>query len=172
MKKKILGIALVAMSLVSFTGMAQTDTKDNTVKQENACVKKDGRKMRPNPFEGLQLSDAQKAQLKQLNEKCKTERKQMKEARKENRKAEAAKDRTSRLEAKKAYLEQVKAIVGPEQYVIFLENSFLQKGDMKKGYDKPGFSKGDRSKKMKDGKGPKAHRGDKDRRGTDKNRKG
>ncbi len=177
MNKKILGIALAAMSLVSFTGMAQNVTKDNNVKQEKVCGKKDGKrdgKVRPNPFDGLQLSDAQKAQLQQLNDKRKAERQQMKEARKENRKAEAAKDLTARQNAKKAYLEEVKAIIGPEQYVIFLENSFIQKGDMKKGPNKAAMAKGDRSKNknMKDGKGLKAHRGDKARKGSSENQKG
>lgn len=66
MKKKILGLALVAISLVAFNGNAQTTTTDNTPSQENVKGKKgdrQGRRDKVNPFDGLNLTDAQKTRL-------------------------------------------------------------------------------------------------------------
>ncbi|MDE6654692.1 MAG: hypothetical protein K2K37_09940, partial [Muribaculaceae bacterium] len=48
-----------------------------------------------------------------------------------------------RRASKKSYLDEVKAIIGPDQYVVFLENMYLNGG-------------GDRG-----GKGMRQHRGDK-----------
>ena len=67
MKKKILGLALIAMSVVTFSGMAQTTNKDNNVKKENIKGKKADKQVRRNqvnPFEGLNLTDAQKTSPK------------------------------------------------------------------------------------------------------------
>ena len=36
--------------------------------------------------------------------------------------------RAERRASKKAYLEEVKAIIGPDQYVVFLENFYLNGG--------------------------------------------
>lgn len=150
MKKRILGIALITLSLVSFAGVAQNNNNANTTKQEKVCSKKGDRKdmkARPNPFDGLQLSDAQKTKIQQLDEKRKAERQQMKEDRKEHRKAEANKDATARREAQKAYLNEVKSILTPEQYVSFLENSYMQKGGMKHDHRKASFGKRQKGEK-------------------------
>lgn len=83
MKKKILGLALIAMSVVTFTGMAQTTNKDNNVKKENIKGKKADKQMRRNqvnPFEGLNLTDAQKTQLQNLDTQRKAARDQQMKA--------------------------------------------------------------------------------------------
>ena len=72
MKKKILGFALVAMSFVGFTAMAQTTPDPTAPRQENVREKKADKKERRqqvNPFEGMTLTDSQQAQLQQLDSK-------------------------------------------------------------------------------------------------------
>lgn len=132
MKKKILGFALIAMTLTAFNGMAQNpDNNNTTAKQE--CVKgkkADKQECRKQlcPFDGLNLTDAQKTQLQQLDNKRKAARQEQTQARKD-KKQEMKNDRLAeRQAAKKAYLEEVKAIIGPDNYVVFLENFYVNGG--------------------------------------------
>lgn len=130
MKKKVLGIALLAMSFVGFSAAAQTPATNAPSQQES--VKKgdrQGRKAQVNPFEGMNLSDAQQAQLKQLNEKRQSERQARKQTRKDEKQRNDSARMAERRNEKKSYLDQVKAIVGPEQYVVFLENFYVSGGN-------------------------------------------
>lgn len=131
MKKKIFGTAIVALSLTAFAGNAQTPAADNGTQcgTSQCCKQKSDKqsccgKQAVNPFDGLNLSDAQKTQLEQLKEKCQS-------ARAEKAKAQKA-DRQNRADArraeKKQYLEDVRAILGTDQYVVFLENMVLNGG--------------------------------------------
>ncbi len=60
MKKKVLGLALMAMALVGFNGMAQNNSQKNaqSCKAQTECtkgskgMKKEAREMK-NPYEGL-----------------------------------------------------------------------------------------------------------------------
>ena len=172
MKKRILSIALIAMSLVSFTGFAQ-NAANNTeeIQKENVMGikgdKKDGRpdkkrsdkkgkgkmdrgdrkggrmeKMRKgDPFADMNLSDSQRQQLNQLNSERKAAREQKMAARKETKQRNDSARMAERRADKKDYLNKVKAIVGPEQYVVFLENVYVNgnggnqhKAMMKKGH--------------------------------------
>lgn len=145
MKKKILGLALIAMSFVTFTSMAQSNSSDSsTTRQEKVNTTKENRKgNRPekNPFEGMNLTETQKSQLKQLDEKRRTEHRQKAEARKAEKTAKAGKNNQAdkaakmaeRRAARKAYLAEVKAIIGPEQYVVFLENMYADNGGHRHG---------------------------------------
>lgn len=139
MKKKILGLALIAMSFVTFTSMAQSNSSDNsTTRQEKVKTTKENRKgNRPekNPFKGMNLTETQKSQLKQLDEKRKAEHRQKAEARKAEKtaKADKAAKMVERRAARKAYLAEVKAIIGPEQYVVFLENMYADNGGHRHG---------------------------------------
>ena len=101
MKKKVLGLALVAMSLAAFNGSAQnTTTADNTVCKENrictknadcknqvSCIKgeRQARMAKADPYAGLTLTDSQKAKLEQLDNKCRTARKEQAQARQEKK---------------------------------------------------------------------------------------
>lgn len=75
MIKKILSAALVAISLVAVPSIAQTSNsgKDSKMKPQRECVEKGckfkerGGKIRANRYEGLNLTDAQKQQLAQLD---------------------------------------------------------------------------------------------------------
>ena len=86
MKKKILGLAAIAMSLIALPSVAQNkknnDGRKKEARIENTQCTKDFKKgdRATCIFEGLTLSDTQKDQLKQLNEKQLADRKARKEA--------------------------------------------------------------------------------------------
>lgn len=134
MKKKILGLAAIAMSLIALPSVAQnkknSDGRKKEARIENTRCTKDFRKgdRACCIFEGLTLSDTQKDQLKQLNEKQLADRKARKEALRADRQRNDSTMRAERRASKKAYLEEVKAIIGPDQYVVFLENFYLNGG--------------------------------------------
>lgn len=133
MKKKILSLALVAMSFVTFSSMAQTATSAaDSNKKENVCREKaDCQQKREcrNPFAGLNLTEAQQAKLKELNDRRKTEKLEAAKARKESKQRLDSTRVADRRASKKAYLEEVKAIIGPDQYVMFLENFYVNGGN-------------------------------------------
>lgn len=145
MKKKILGLAFVAMSLIAFNSNAQTDassggttqetvvkSKKDVRKSDNKFDRKDGlrfdkknRADRMNPFEGINLTEQQQSQLKDLYTKRREARKQEAQTRRENKQANDSTRMAQRRRDRKSYLEEVKAIIGPDNYVIFLENAYL-----------------------------------------------
>ncbi|MBO5454946.1 MAG: hypothetical protein J6A20_00310 [Muribaculaceae bacterium] len=170
MKKKILGLALVAMSFVTVNSIAQTPNQNNTchVNKENAICKKGNANGVCNqkqvcPFDGLNLSDAQKDQMKQLKAKRDAARAEMKKADKADKQRRDSAKMADRRNAKKEYLEEIKVILTPEQYTMFLENFYINGGNhhakaFKNGKDMK--FKGDRKGKPgKDGKRKHAHRG-------------
>lgn len=78
---------------------------------------------RCNAFEGLNLSDQQKSQLKALGQDCKAQRDK------------------KQCDGRKERLAKIKTILTPEQYTQFLENNFVQGGnrhgkDMKRHHGK------------------------------------
>lgn len=141
MKKKVLGLAIAAMSFVAFSGMAQTPTtaesncasaadcpQKECVKKEcskKECCKLDKKGRRgaiANPFEGINLSADQQAKIKQLDERRREARKQKAADRKAAKhQADSAHIAAFKAE-RKAYLGEVKEILGPENYMIYLEN--------------------------------------------------
>lgn len=133
MKKTIASIALAAIALVSFNTFAQTADNATCDKAKCAgkeqCAKmkgdKEGRRQSVDPFAGLTLNDTQKAQLSALKDKQRAAKAEMKEKKQKEDSAARTERRAARQQAKRQYLDEVKAIVGPDQYVIFLENFYL-----------------------------------------------
>ena len=72
-------------------------------------------------FEGVTLTPEQQSSVKALNEKYAQARKDGKKAKAEAKKQE----RKDFKETKKAYLQEMKDILTPEQYVVYLENIVL-----------------------------------------------
>lgn len=138
MKKKIFGIMVMAMALVATPAFAQ---KNNTKAKKEVRTE---RQMSPRGeagfaaalFDGINLTDAQKNQLKELREKQREQRKAKMQAYKEqfkemkqDEKANRGRRDSTMMAARKAerqdYLNSLKSILGEENYVKFLENSFL-----------------------------------------------
>lgn len=144
MKKKILGLAIVALSMVSFTTMAQTpDGVPSPEKKEcqapgkeckgpkkdckgkgKDCKAKQGRGQR-DPFAGLSLTDAQKQQLSDLKARRDSMRAQKAQAARADRQHKDSVDMSQRRADRQQYLAEVKTILGPDQYVVYLENLVL-----------------------------------------------
>ena len=143
MNKKIIGMPLAAASLLSLNGFAQTQTTTGNApnkecvagkcNQTSQATGKKEKRAKANPFDNLNLSDSQKAQLQQLGEKKKAERMQQSQAKKENKMRNDSAKIADRRSDRKEYLEEVKAIIGPENYVVFLENFYVNGGSQRHG---------------------------------------
>lgn len=125
MKKVILNLAFASLSLFTFSAMAHQpscgqscgnscdSTKCENVGNHNQCGQHNNACDRPQrpaiscPFEGIELTDAQKEQLKAIMPKCERN--------------------TTQHQAMPAacpdFLAKIKEILTPEQYVQFLENT-------------------------------------------------
>lgn len=143
MKKKIFGIAAAIMALVAINASAQTsdtNTANNCTNGQAKCKKAekcDNQKGKcVNPFDGLNLTDAQKQSLKDIKKpsckkdsSCTKANKECTKANKECTKAdkkEMKAERAQRMKtARKEYLSQIQQILTPEQYQQFLENNFV-----------------------------------------------
>lgn len=144
MKKFIVALAAVAMT----AGIANAqDTKTQKCDGPQACNSQQcgnpgDCKKAYCPFDGLNLTDAQKAQIKEIRAKqaeaCKANCPD-KQAKKDAKKAEKQARREARQQARRDFLAQVKTVLTPEQYIQFLENNFVN-------------SKGDRQGPRPDGK--------------------
>lgn len=172
MKKTVLGLAIAAMSFTAFSTMAQTTACNNTASCNNeqvcttnaACTKVDavctGGECAL--FDGLNLTDTQKAQLQKLNANRRIARELMAKARKETKMRDVQAARADRRASKKQYLEEVKAIIGPDQYVTFLENVYINGVNGQRPGNKAAFAKENRGKAhaMRPGKGDRKLRRD------------
>lgn len=132
MKKKLLALALVVAAGMSVASAQcpkeNCDRQKCTEKKcdDNRCANRECKAACP--FDDLNLTDAQKTQLKALGEKNRAEKKECQNACKEARKAAAKEACEKRKGCKESYLKEVKAILTPEQYVTFLEQSYVRAG--------------------------------------------
>lgn len=150
MKKKIFGLAVIAISLVSANSFAQTPNKDKVCTDQSCQAqqlkpKKD--KKAPCPFEGLNLTDAQKAKVKEIGAKRQAARADMKKTQKAEKQRLDSAQFARRNEVMKIYLDEIKGVLTPEQYVMFLENSYINANA------RPGKGFNPQGKGMKDNKG-------------------
>lgn len=126
MKRKIFSLLFVTISTIMFSSYAQGHTTNDTTQACEKCCKFDKKgkqhKMRHfNPFEGIELSDVQKEQLKNLHQK---RRENMKDFRNKKNEGDTCKIKSPR-EMRRKQLDELKNILTPEQYVQYLENSFI-----------------------------------------------
>lgn len=143
MKKLMIAMATVAMT--ASMAFAQTETesccaqKDGTKTEQ--CPQRSGKKFdkqRVREFEGLNLTDAQKEQIKTIKEEQKTKAQAARQA----KQAQKAAKKEARQSARKEYLTKIKAVLTPEQYVQYLENAATRadkgmKRDMRKMETRP-----------------------------------
>ncbi len=155
MKKKILGFALIAM-LAVLPAVAKDNSAKDAKKDAPCCTKTDCKKEGPkalNPFEGLNLTEAQKTKLAELRKNRAEQAKANKEQAKADKDKAKSENRQARQNGKRDFLKEVKAILTPEQYVQFLENEFVNQGP------RHNFNKKDQ-KGPRDGKQHKGQRPD------------
>ncbi|MDE5568959.1 MAG: Spy/CpxP family protein refolding chaperone [Muribaculaceae bacterium] len=156
MKTKVLALAALLFAAGSSVCFAANDNDNKDCKkQATECTKqkkcdKECRKVM-NPFEGLNLTAEQQTKLDALKQNCpmKADRQKVDKQDKKDMKSEMM---AKRVQCKRDFLAQVKNILTPEQYVQFLENSFVNgqnrhgKMDHHKGkmnFKKDHASKGD-----------------------------
>ena len=180
--KKLIVSTMLAMGILAMnSAYAQGDKKEacDNCKKTEQCQKAKAKGMKiakagANPFEGIQLTDAQQARLKELyqglgpvvltkeqQEKIKENKNLTPEQRnqlKEERKAQ-------RVQAKKNYLKGVKETLTPDQYIIFLENCYMAAPDGRIGINQP-VKRDAKVKKIHEGKERKSHDG-KDKKAKD-----
>lgn len=164
MKKAILSLAIAALAFSSLPAFAQApDNNGKACENPTECTqarkgRHDNGPKASNPFEGITLTDAQKASLEALRTKraeaCKA-------ARAEKQKSDSARMATRKAERKakaRARLDEVKAILTPEQYVVYLENIVIDQ-------PAPRHDQGDKARRSHGNNGGKDGRKDGHRRG-------
>lgn len=144
MKKKVIGFIVAIAAITSGSVFAQNKTDQNNGKPQTECCntakegkKGKGEKKGPkfNAFEGIQLTADQQQKLqvlrqglgpvkltKEQKENLKKENKNLTDEQKKQKKTERKAQKSA---AKKNYLNGVKGILTPDQYVMFLENVYL-----------------------------------------------
>lgn len=142
MKKSIISLAVAAMALITpaiISAADNGDTKTTTTCPCTECVANCNTKakpQRPCPFDGLNLTDAQKKQIEDLGCPFTKANKDRKDQKSQN----AQQAPSSKREQRANYLAQIKNILTPEQYVKFLENNYLDKAPRHGKHDK--FARG------------------------------
>lgn len=157
MKKIFVALVAVAMT-AGFAANAANDKKCDKQCEAAKCEQKACPKERANcpemrEFAGLDLTDAQKDQLKALNAQRFADAKKAKEARKAEKNAKAQ----ARRDDRQQYLNQVKGILTPEQYTKYLENQLKREKGPKQHMQKPG------GRQMKEGQAKKQFKGQAER---------
>ena len=174
MKKKILALALALGALSAMPAVAQNQNPEApTCTQAECTQKKDcpkqkaskqlkGKKQQAvNPFEGLNLSAEQQAAVKQLNDKRNEARKQFR-AQLKSEKGDSV-QRPDFKQERRDYLNQLKGILTPEQYIGYLENCVLNQNPMG-APGKGNFRAGNRPGKGDKAQQPRGERPRRDRR--------
>lgn len=148
--KKII-FSLVALFATSTTLLAVNSTQnpENTPQEEQTenvqareksgkegKGRKDAMRMQRgrfnNPFEGIELSEEQQKKINELQQSLRPAQKENddQELTEEQKKAQKAKARAMRENYRQNYLMGLKHILNHDQYVKFLENSYLQDNSM------------------------------------------
>ncbi|WP_295731154.1 Spy/CpxP family protein refolding chaperone [uncultured Muribaculum sp.] len=139
MNKKVLSAMVLCASLFTLSASAQNPKARNQACPQQQCpveAKCDNFRQQCAPaqcctmlFEGITLTDAQKSKIQDLQKAQMEKRTAKARETKDAAKAEKRKMREERDSARKAdrraYLDGVKQVLTPEQYVIFLENAYM-----------------------------------------------
>lgn len=123
-------VAIALSALIAMPAMAKNPNNNTTQERTTTCTRADNsqrgdndrRGQRPNPFAGMELTAEQQTALQDLNQ-----------SRQQQRRQRVQSDSTARAQRKEAgqqsrrdYLNQVKGILTPDQYVVFLENIVVE----------------------------------------------
>lgn len=136
MNKKTIAAIIGLTAIVATPAFAKDNKKANAPEcRGNKTEQCTGDKQCPvavNPFEGLNLTTQQQEQIKALKDECKAQRQAQAKERKDNAQKAKADKANGKREMRAAQLAKIKAILTPEQYVQFLENSFVNGDNMPK----------------------------------------
>lgn len=180
MKKTILSVAILLVSTLGLTAVAQTSTNSQTCPNQTECTK--AGKARPNPFEGLNLTEQQKSELQAIApqkparicdkaqngtcDKAKARKAdKTKQQSKVDKQAKRAENRQQMMQYRRDYLAKVKNILTPEQYVQFLENNYVDNAFKAGGRHHGKMAQAKHNKGHKDGKNRNMRNGKKDQKG-------
>lgn len=151
MKKNFIALSVIAAATLGVN--AQNPSAKAVCPQAPCPNVKAGDKARctaPNPFEGLNLTEQQQKKIDELRQATRQQKLANDSIRKANRDQKMRDFRNKRSE----YLKSVKAILTPEQYVQYLENSYINApGPRHGGKDKHFGKRGDRKHGYKHGNG-------------------
>lgn len=145
MKKNLLALAILLVSMGTVSTFASNDSKEKTGDKKE-CTKgkqcRKGDKACFNPFVGITLTADQQNKLDALKQvpcgkdnkvDCKKADCKKEDCKKTECKGDKACARPDRRQGKRDYISKVKEILTPEQYVVFLENIVVNGPDMNKG---------------------------------------
>lgn len=132
MKKTVIAISIALVSAIGFSAFAQSQQTVEP-KKEKKEKRGDRKNMQfSNPFEGITLSAEQQSKLENLrNDSMRNDSIARNEAKKKHDEMKKANEqkrnemKQARQQKKRDYLNNVKAILTPEQYVVFLENTII-----------------------------------------------
>lgn len=137
MKKQLITLAFAAVGFISMNAFAQAPSnKEGKARRANntECVNpaqcanpNECKAKRPvcNPFEGLNLTDAQKTKLEAIPNPRKVAQEMKQAAKADSIKTDKAAVKAMRKDIRSNYLRQVKDVLSADQYVTFLENYFV-----------------------------------------------
>ena len=184
MKKTILSVAILLVSTLGLTAVAQTPANSQTCPNQTECTKagKAGKTNRPNPFEGLNLTEQQKSELQAIApqkparkcdkaqngtcDKAKARKAdKTKQQSKVDKQAKRAENRQQMMQYRRDYLAKVKNILTPEQYVQFLENNYVDNAFKAGGPHHGKMAQAKHNKGHKDGKNRNMRNGKKGQKG-------
>ena len=154
MKKKILTFAFAAMTFIPFSGMAENPYCGGCpLTGKELCAEELRRDCRKdcNAFDGITLTADQQGKLDALKEKNRKNRAEQRSRMKAERQRRDSLRNENRYTVKKQYLKEVKEILTPDQYVMFLENAVMSspgfRGEKARTYPGPGRLGKDAGKK-------------------------
>lgn len=135
MKKILLGLVFATIA----SGLASAKSHDNKrdcscPPQQDSCRRASQKPQCPSPFEGIELTSEQKTKLDALKDECDPQKQKCDKAKADKQKAKKQEIAERQQAKRKEYLAKIKEILTPEQYVQFLENSFMQHRPDKKGF--------------------------------------
>lgn len=134
MKKILLGLVLVTITSGLASAKSHNDKRDCPCPpQQDSCHHASQKAKCPSPFEGIELTAEQKTKLDALKGECDSQKQKCDKTKADTQKAKKQEKVARQQDKRKAYLSKIKEILTPEQYVQFLENSFMQQRPNKKG---------------------------------------
>lgn len=149
MKKIFIAAIAAVLTLSGFNAVAQTQTDNNTEKTEQTIQKKSRKQgdckrgfnrngdekccktKQALAFEGITLSADQQTKLDQLNAKQVAKAKEKSAQLKEQKQKARQQRMEARKQAKKEYLTEIKEILTPDQYIVYLENIAINQPQQK-----------------------------------------